>query len=104
MLKNHGYYRVVEHDAVSALVCSANGVFRFYPPKYRGDQWTVEQLLDTPASDATMVDLDEDGNMELVVLSPFHGDEIKIYKNEEGKYQEVYQYPEKAEFLHAIWS
>lgn len=104
MLKNHGYYKVVENGVVSALICSDNGVFRFYPPEARGDQWTVKQLLDTPASDATMIDLDQDGKMELIVLSPFHGDEIKIYKNVEGEYQEVYQYPEKAEFLHAIWS
>lgn len=104
MLKNHGYYKVIEDGVVSALVCSANGVFRCYPPKNEEDQWTVEQLLDTPASDATMIDLDQDGKMELVVLSPFHGDEIKIYKNVDGEYQEVYKYPEKADFLHAIWS
>lgn len=104
MLKNHGYYRVVENDMVSALVCSANGVFRFYPPKSGEDQWEVKQLLDTPASDATMIDLDEDGEMELLVLSPFHGDEITIHKKVEGEYKETYRYPEKVEFLHAIWS
>lgn len=104
MLKNHGYYRVAENGRVSALVCSDNGVFRFYPPLAQGDKWQEEQLLDTPASDATMVDLDGDGEMELVVLSPFHGDEVSIYKKVEGSYERVYQYPEKAEFLHAIWS
>lgn len=104
MLKNHGYYRVTENGRVSALVCSDNGVFRFYPPQAQGGTWREEQLLDTPASDATMVDLDGDGKMELVVLSPFHGDEVSIYKEVEGNYERVYQYPEKAEFLHAIWS
>ena len=104
MLKNHGYYKVIENGTVSSVVCSADGVFRCYPPKDQDSEWTVEQLLDTPASDATMIDLDQDGEMELLVLSPFHGDEIRIYKNVEGTYEEVYQYPEKAEFLHAIWS
>lgn len=104
MLKNHGYYRIVENGEVSALVCSEEGVFRFYPPETEEGQWKEEQLLHTPASDATMIDLDHDGKMELIVLSPFHGDEIKIYKDVNGEYREVYKYPEKAEFLHAIWS
>lgn len=104
MLKNHGYYKVVENGKVSALVCSENGVFRFYPPKAEGEKWVEEQLLDVPASDASMVDLDGDGELELVVLSPFHGDEAAIYKKVDGSYKKVYEYPEKAEFLHAIWT
>lgn len=104
MLKNHGYYKVKEDNTESSLICSANGVFRFYPPKEENGEWSITQLLDTPASDATMIDLDQDGEMEMVVLSPFHGDEIQIYKKTEEGYQAVYEYPEKAEFLHAIWS
>ncbi|MCI9180780.1 MAG: hypothetical protein HFG50_12380 [Lachnospiraceae bacterium] len=104
LLKNHGYYRVTEGNAVSALVCSENGVFRFYPPKEAEKAWHVEQLLDTPASDAVLFDLNGDGENELVVLSPFHGDEAAIYQKIEGHYQKVYQYPEKAEFLHAVWA
>lgn len=104
MLKNHGYYKVEEDGKVSSLVCSENGVFRFFPPKTEDGKWREEQLLDVPASDATMADLDGDGEMELVVLSPFHGDEVSVYKKTEDGYEKVYQYPEKAEFLHAIWS
>ena len=104
MLKNHGYYKVREGNSESSLVCSENGVFRFYPPEQPEAAWTVEQLLDIPASDATLVDLDGDGEKELVVLSPFHGSEIRIYKKLREGYQKVYEYPEKAEFLHAIWS
>jgi hypothetical protein len=94
----------VEEGAESSLVCSENGVFRFYPPKEKDGSWQIDQLLDVPASDATMVDLDGDGKMELVVLSPFHGDEISIYKDMGSGYTKVYEYPEKADFLHAIWS
>lgn len=104
MLKNHGYYKVIENGTETSLVCSENGVFRFWPPETNGDNWRIEQLLNTPASDATMIDLDSDGEMELLVLSPFHGDEVAIYKKENEKYEKVYQYPEKADFLHAIWS
>ena len=104
MLKNHGYYKVREGEEESALVCSENGVFRFYPPTHAEDTWSVEQLLDLPASDALLADLDQDGEKELVILSPFHGSEIRIYRKIRDAYQLVYLFPEKAEFLHAIWS
>ncbi len=104
MLKNHGYYKVTEDGKVSSLVCSENGVFRFFPPETEEGEWREEQLLDIPASDAVMADLYGDKEMELVVLSPFHGDEVSIYKKTEEGYDKVYQYPEKAEFLHAVWS
>ncbi len=104
MLKNHGYCKIVEDGEESSLVCSNEGVFRCYPPKADGEDWTVEQILDTPASDALLMDLDGDGERELVVLSPFHGDEITICRMGDDGYQAVYQYPEKADFLHAVWA
>lgn len=104
MLKNHGYYKIVENGMVSSVVCSDNGVFRFWSPETKEGKWNVEQLLDTPASDAVMADLDGDGTLELLTLSPFHGDEVAIYKKVNEQYEKVYQYPEKADFLHAIWS
>ena len=39
-----------------------------------------ETLLETPASDATLIDFDGDGKDELLVLSPFHGDTVLIYR------------------------
>lgn len=104
MLKNHGYYKIREDGKESALICSENGVFRFYPPEDADGTWKIEQLLDIPASDATMIDLDQDGEKELVVLAPFHGSDLSIYKKTKDGYEKVYDYPEKAEFLHAIWS
>lgn len=104
LLKNHGYYKITEGGASFALVSCENGVFCFYPPTREAPYWREEQVLDTPASDATMIDLDLDGELELVVISPFHGDEAAIYKKHGGVYEKVYEYPEKAEFLHAIWS
>ncbi|MBQ3105412.1 MAG: hypothetical protein IJC59_06080 [Lachnospiraceae bacterium] len=103
LLKNHGYYRLEEQDGPAALVCSENGVFRFTPPRTAEGQWQTETLLETPASDAVLVDLDEDGVRELCVMAPFHGDEIAIYRQEEGSYRKVYEFPEKRRFLHSIY-
>lgn len=103
MLKNHGYYKIVESGVETALISADNGVYQFFPPETEGGEWTIEQLLDTPASDASMVDLDGDGEKEMLVLSPFHGDTITIYKKKEGRYKAVYEFEEKADFLHAIY-
>lgn len=104
MLKNHGYCKVTEGGKESSLICSENGVFRFYPPNNDSESWKVEKILDAPSSDAVLIDLDNDGVKELVVLSPFHGDQISIYKLQKGAYKKIYDYPEKKEFLHAIWA
>ena len=104
ILKNHGYCRVREKDGDAALVCGENGIFRFTPPAAPTGSWQEEQLLDTPASDAVLIDLDGDGQQELVVMSPFHGDTLRIYHQEGNAWQAVYQYPETLPFLHAIWA
>lgn len=103
MLKNHGYYRVYDMGIPAAVVSCSKGVFEFLPPEPDTEEWEIRQLLDTPASDAVLVDLDEDGEDELCVLSPFHGEKISIYKKCFGAYMKVYEYPEDMEFLHAIY-
>lgn len=104
LLKNHGYCRIVRDGEMSALICCENGVSVFSPPQGENADWTVTPLTETPASDAVLADFDNDGKDELLVLSPFHGDTIQIYREKDGKYELEYEHPEKLEFLHAIWS
>ena len=103
MLKNHGYYRIKENGIDTSLISADNGVFQFIPPENKGGEWTINQLLDTPASDAVLVDLDGDGEDEMTVLTPFHGDNISIYKKKDNKFEKVYEYEKKSDFTHAIY-
>lgn len=103
MLKNHGYYRVEREGKCSSVVCCDSGVFRFWPPEGDKTQWRVETLINAPASDAVLIDLDGDGSDELFVLAPFHGDTISVYREKEGTYELEYVHKEKMEFLHAVW-
>lgn len=103
MLKNHGYYRVNDEGVDTCVISADCGVFQFIPPENAEGEWKIRTLLDTAASDAVLVDLDEDGEKELAVLSPFHGDQISIYKKKDGAYEKVYEYEKPAEFTHAIY-
>ncbi len=102
MLKNHGYYKVEDQGIETCVISADSGVFQFIPPK-KGGEWEIVQLLDEAASDAVLVDFDEDGEKELAVLSPFHGDRIRIFKTQDGAFGQVYEYEKAAEFCHAIY-
>lgn len=103
MLKNHGYYRVTRDGVPGSLISCDSGVYRFTPPETAQGEWKIETLLEEAASDGVLVDLDGDGEEELVVLSPFHGEHIYLYKKTEGSYRRIYEYPEPAEFTHSIF-
>jgi hypothetical protein len=103
MLKNHGYYRVMENGLETCVISADCGVFQFIPPEAEEGEWEIKELLSTPASDAVLVDLDQDGEKELAVLSPFHGDQISIYKKVNGTFEKVYECEKPAEFTHAIY-
>ena len=102
LLKNHGYSRDVENGVQTGIVTAEQGVFRFTPPAAVGEAWTVEQLLDAPVSDALLLDFDGDGEKELLTLSPFHGDTLRVYHKQDGRFVPVFTYEEKIPFAHAI--
>lgn len=102
MLKNHGYSRDVSNGVESGIVACDTGVFRFTPPEAPGRDWQIETLLETPVSDALLLDLDADEEKELLTLSPFHGDTLCVYKKQGGVFEKVFEYEKKIEFAHAI--
>lgn len=104
-LKNHGYcrHRDASTGVINALIGWEDGLFQFTPPRATEDDWDIRQLTSDPTSDGVMVDLDGDGLEEIVAISPFHGDCIRVYHlNAEGQYQLAAQFPDRP-FAHAIW-
>lgn len=103
MLKNHGYCKTEMDGVVRAFVASNEGVFCVTPPEDKDGNWEIEHLIDEPSSDAAFADFDNDGEKEMLTISPFHGEKISIFKKQNGVYQKVYTYEKDAEFAHAIW-
>lgn len=105
LLRNHGYYRVVDANGnSSAVVSCANGIFHVFPPDAQNAVWRIKQLTHKSASDAAFVDFDNDGKNELAVFSPFHGDEFSIMKESDGVYKTVFTFQKKLPFLHALFA
>ena len=104
LTRNHGYYRMNKGDRDFAIISSENGVYKVKPPQQKGANWECEKILDQATSDATLIDLDQDGEQELVTLSPFHGENLHVFRLVDGKFVLDFAYPEKLEFLHPIWS
>ncbi|MCD8248321.1 MAG: hypothetical protein LUC60_00385 [Lachnospiraceae bacterium] len=108
MLKNHGFCILKNGGHDAALVGCEQGSFLFNPPAVLGAEWEVEQISAIPSSDSVLVDFDGDGQLELGVISPFHGASLTIYHlDEHGNYVPQWKYgrPEsETEMLHATWA
>ncbi|WP_305767310.1 hypothetical protein [Candidatus Epulonipiscium viviparus] len=104
LLKNHGYFRGSENGYDYCVVGTEDGIYKIVPPAVVGAKFEIIQLLDSPASDMTLVDLDNDGELEMVVFSPFHGSNLDVYKLVDGKYSKFWSFDKPFEFAHALWS
>lgn len=104
LTKNHGYCRAQFKGIECGVVTSEEGAFVVTPPQNDNENWTVEKILDKPISDIAVIDIDEDGEDELVTIEAFHGDKFIINKKIDGEYKEIYKYPKKLNFGHALWA
>ena len=102
LTRNHGYTRYTGNGIVQSVVSADEGVFLITPPTGDAD-WVIEQLIDQPTSDAILVDLDGDGEPELVTFESFHGEQLNIFRKSGDEFVLDYEHPEKLEFLHAIY-
>ncbi|HBC2030635.1 TPA: hypothetical protein I9Z65_002115 [Clostridium perfringens] len=103
LTKNHGYCRAYHNGKMVGLVTSQEGVFRVTPPQSDDEEWTVEKIMDRPTSDVAVVDIDEDGEDELVTIEEFHGKHFRINKKYGDEYKIIYEYPKEMDFGHVVW-
>ena len=102
LTKNHGYCRARYNGKVVSYVTSQEGVFRVIPP-YENNDWRVEKVIDRPTSDVAVIDIDEDGEDELVTIEEFHGKHFRINKKCGNEYKIIYEYEKKMDFGHVVW-
>lgn len=103
LLKNHGYCKAVVDGVERAFVASDEGVFCVTPLEKEDGQWEIQKVLDEASSDMALADFDQDGELEILTISPFHGEKVSIFKKQNGQWKKIYTYEKDVEFAHAIW-
>ena len=101
--KNHGYWRLNWGGEDYAMISSEMGVMSVIPPQKKNGEWTVETILEKPIGDVAVLDIDGDGEDELAVIEPFHGNTFSIYKKFKNGWDAIYQYPKKLTFGHVAY-
>lgn len=98
LFRNHGYYRSIENGQVYGYFTSDEGIFKLNPR----DNWSFTKILDGAIGEVAVLDINEDGNLELITIEPFHGDTIKVYEQMGNSYKEVYKVPFDLDFGHSL--
>lgn len=101
LLRNHGFFKYTLDGYDACLIGTENGIYRVTPPAEAG-QWQAECILNVPASDMLLADFDGDGEKELLVLAPFHGQKLAVYKQLSSTWTKVFEAAQPLEFLHAL--
>jgi len=85
--RHHGMLKARVHGDDTLLFSGAEGIFHMVR---EGGKWTVERLFDHEVSEFGLIDLDGDGQDELVTIEPFHGNSLNIYKQVGASWEKRY--------------
>lgn len=101
---NHGFCVADYKGKQAAYVACKEGIFVIVTPTENGGMWTVHQLTEFPASDLAVMDIDRDGQKEMAVISPFHGNRFTLYRLNNEKACRLYEYSVEQDFYHTVIS
>ncbi|MBT3272630.1 MAG: hypothetical protein HN368_05715 [Spirochaetales bacterium] len=100
--RNHGMSTGQYQGIESAFVSADEGIFAISPPLAGDDLWKIDRLFDKAVSEFCFADLDGDGEDELAVIEPFHGDAMTIYKKIGSTWTRVFSM--ELGFGHGLWT
>lgn len=101
LTKHHGFCAGEWNGRKAFFVTAQEGAYVIYVPEKQDGKWETEQLLSCPVSDMSICDIDNDGELEIATIEPFHGEDGKIYKNVDGEWKVVCNHT--YEFGHVVW-
>lgn len=79
LLKNHGYCKAEVDSVLRSYVAANEGVFECTPPESAEGTWEIKQVLDEASSDMAFADFDNDGELEMLTISPLHKQWRRLY-------------------------
>jgi hypothetical protein len=85
LTRNHGMLRTKINGIETLCMSGAEGIFYF--EQQADNSWIKKRLFDKEVSEFGFIDLDGDGQEELVVIEPFHGQTLNVYKQVGEKWE-----------------
>ncbi len=83
--RNHGMTKTRINGIETICISGEQGIF--FLEKRPGDDWILQPVFNREVSEMTFIDLDGDGQDELVTIEPFHGATLNVYKNTGKKWE-----------------
>lgn len=91
IFRNHGMIKAIIDSKQVICVSGAEGIFAFTPDE--NNKIKTIQVFNKEVSEFTFLDMDSDGNNELITIEPFHGNSLNIYKNTHKGWEKIYNAP-----------
>lgn len=76
--RNHGMIKATLDADELLFVSGQQGVYSIGPGP--DQNWVVKSIFDKEVSEVVFIDLDGDGQSEMITIEPFHGSTINVYK------------------------
>ena len=100
--RNHGMHVGSFAGRSCVYIAGDEGLFALEIPEPGSKEWKARPILKHPISEVYTADLDEDGQDEIAVIEPFHGNAMSVYKNIQGDWLKVYS--AELAFGHGLWA
>lgn len=98
LFRNHGFWQTKENGEDVIYFGSDQGILKLW----NDGNWQTQTILEGQIGEIATVDIDGDGQVEIMTIEPFHGNAIHIYKNIDGRYQRVWTYDNEIDFAHTL--
>jgi len=100
--RNHGMKPGTYKGQDCVFITGDEGLFALIIPQPGSSQWQSILLVDQAISEIYVADLDGDGQDELAVIEPFHGNALSVYKEIGGNWTKIFTAP--LAFGHGLWA
>ena len=102
LYRNHGFWQTKENGEDVGYFGSDQGIVKVSAPEKLGGQFKVELVMEGKIGEIATIDIDGDGEDEIMTIEEFHGNTIQIYKKIDGKYEKVWKYDNEIDFAHSL--
>lgn len=100
--RNHGMQTGTFNGHDCVYITSDEGLFALEIPTAGSSDWKCTLLVNEPISEVYAADLDNDGQDEVAVIEPFHGNAVSVYKHIGGTWKKIFT--AELAFGHGLWA